>query len=270
MGNDNIFFGVKHKKTRSSTRLGKEYTTASLLKYIRGLHEGIVDANSAASPIYANLLLKKNVNFIRDSNENREFELCKDDMFYFINKYARVNGTNFIMGSIGTDIITKGSNLNLIMTNTSDKNSDVYKILGYIVLYNMLFKSNRDCVIQMGSLSQEHSFIVRTLDLLTEIPHFLQSGVNKSLGDLISFTNENNIYSYHGGTYQKILFNPDILIIDSLSKVVDSEYDVFIRGHVPNAISDTNCQIYATNSPTANNFKTQLFQSQRNTIIFGK
>lgn len=169
--------------------------------------------------------------------EIEEYVKCRDDIFYFIEKYVIITTPNglsqFHPNQDQIDMITKIRD-NRAVKNYSDRGSGMTTAVCAYILHYVLFNQYVSaCIVSYKQLASNH-----TLDILrgmwSRLPQFLKVGLLKNNRSEFEFENGSNVRCFSSiSPYRMRGYGINCLFLDDVSLYNQRDYHEIVAAIIP-------------------------------------
>ena len=242
-----------------------QWTSAILNTAVTGLGKG---KRLVANPFYENnvKLLKPNLVFVRTKEEVEEWKRCSQDIFYFIEKYAKT------MTPLGVDNITlrdyQKEYLDLLLHNQltiylAARQSAKTTSSGLFLLWYVLFNTDKNAIVLGNKGKTAREILSKVKQVFYEVPYFLKPGVEKWNENEVVFDNGCRILTETTVAEPAIGFTLHCVLLDEFAHIAPNIQESFYKNIFP-VITAANAKLMITSTQNGPELFCRLFTAAEN------
>lgn len=242
-----------------------QWTSAILDVAVKGLGKG---KRLVANPFYENnvKLLKPDLVFVRTAWEVAEWEHCANDIFYFIETYAKT------MTPLGIRNITLREYQKEYLQLLLDNQLTIYRAArqsakttssAMFLLWYILFNTDKNAIVLGNKGKTAKEILSKVKQVFLEVPYFLKPGVEKWNENEVVFDNGCRILTETTVAEPAIGFTLHCVLLDEFAHIAPNIQETFYSNIFP-TIDAANAKLMITSTQNGPELFCRLFVAAEN------
>ena len=242
-----------------------QWTTQILDVAIKGLSKG---KRLVANPFYENnvKLLKPDLVFVHTKEEAEEWKKCANDIFYFIETYAKT------MTPLGIRNITLRDYQKRYLQLLLDHQLTIYRAArqsakttssAMFLLWYILFNTDKNAIVLGNKGKTAKEILSKVKQVFLEVPHFLKPGVEKWNENEVVFDNGCRILTETTVAEPAIGFTLHCVLLDEFAHIAPNIQEPFYSNIFP-TIDAANAKLMITSTQNGPDLFCRLFVGAEN------
>lgn len=242
-----------------------QWTTQILDVAIKGLSKG---KRLVANPFYENnvKLLKPDLVFVHTKEEADEWKKCANDIFYFIETYAKT------MTPLGIRNITLRDYQKRYLQLLLDHQLTIYRAArqsakttssAMFLLWYILFNTDKNAIVLGNKGKTAKEILSKVKQVFLEVPHFLKPGVEKWNENEVVFDNGCRILTETTVAEPAIGFTLHCVLLDEFAHIAPNIQEPFYSNIFP-TIDAANAKLMITSTQNGPDLFCRLFVGAEN------
>lgn len=242
-----------------------QWTTQILDVAIKGLSKG---KRLVANPFYENnvKLLKPDLVFVHTKEEAEEWKKCANDIFYFIETYAKT------MTPLGIRNITLRDYQKRYLQLLLDHQLTIYRAArqsakttssAMFLLWYILFNTDKNAIVLGNKGKTAKEILSKVKQVFLEVPHFLKPGVEKWNENEVVFDNGCRILTETTVAEPAIGFTLHCVLLDEFAHIAPNIQEQFYSNIFP-TIDAANAKLMITSTQNGPDLFCRLFVGAEN------
>lgn len=242
-----------------------QWTSAILDVAVKGLGKG---KRLVANPFYENnvKLLKPDLVFVRTKEEVDEWNKCAEDIFYFIETYAKT------MTPLGIRNITLRDYQKRYLQLLLDNQLTIYRAArqsakttssAMFLLWYILFNTDKNAIVLGNKGKTAKEILSKVKQVFLEVPYFLKPGVEKWNENEVVFDNGCRILTETTVAEPAIGFTLHCVLLDEFAHIAPNIQETFYSNIFP-TIDAANAKLMITSTQNGPELFCRLFVAAEN------
>ena len=242
-----------------------QWSTDILEKAVKGLGRG---KRLVANPFYENnvKLLKSDLVFIRTKKEVEEWKKCANDIFYFIEKYAKtmtpLGIRNIKLRDYQREYLTLLLHNQLTIYRAARQSAKTTSSAMFLLWY-ILYNTDKNAIVLGNKGKTAREILSKVKQVFLEVPYFLKPGVEKWNENEVVFDNGCRILTETTVAEPAIGFTLHCVLLDEFAHIAPNIQEPFYKNIFP-TITAANAKLMITSTQNGPELFCRLFIAAEN------